>query len=184
MKAVKAENYFCFFALLEMVLQDMGYFDMDQIGIADFFEVVFPSNYTVATRRCSYSEKTWEFGAHVGEKDINLFFTENNIRCSCFYLPINTISEVVFEDTINEMLQSKDYLIVTYSYGLLYRKHDLRDIGHVGLLSKTLPSFKVEIYDPGPKNDGYRVVDGFDLYDAMRFKQGGIYLFKREDDSL
>ena len=47
MKYVCGENYLCFYALMEMILADIGYCNWNQYSLANTFGVVLPDNYSI-----------------------------------------------------------------------------------------------------------------------------------------
>ena len=53
------------------------------------------------------------------------------------------------------------------------------DLGHAVLFLRILDNDQVEIFDPGPDNMGLKSIPLFILYDAIRMRNGGIYLFKK-----
>ena len=55
------------------------------------------------------------------------------------------------------------------------------DVGHVVLLEKIDTQLDtLQIYDPGPRNHGSKVVKIDDMVYAMK-RRGGIYLFEKVD---
>jgi len=178
---VEAKNYFCFFALLEMILADMNISNIDQSEIADYFEIIFPEGYEQSTKKCRYDNDPWKLGAQINTNEVNNFFAENKVQCVCTYTPVNQVCELTFDQVLKGFLNSDDYIITTFSYGVLYDEIKNNEIGHVGLILELLPSYNVQMYDPGPRGCGFKAIDSYALYRAMRYKQGGFYLFKRID---
>jgi hypothetical protein len=175
MKIVRAENYLCFFALLEMILGDINISDFDQFSIADNFDVVFPEGYAKTAKKCRFSDETKQLGAHIDDKVINSFFKSMGLPCSCAYIPYNYICELSFDEMLSEMIKTGVYIIAVYSYGLLNNDSETYETGHAGLVRKIISSDEVELYDPGPKNNGYKTVRISSLFDAIRYRSGGIY---------
>ena len=86
------------------------------------------------------------------------------------------MTEVTFEETIGDELLAGNYLLVTFSYGNLCREHDLDDVGHSGLVLGINGDY-IQMYDPGPRAYGVKNIRLFNLFDAIRKKQGGMYSF-------
>lgn len=74
-------------------------------------------------------------------------------------------------------------MIFTYSYGKLFGKPDLDDVGHVALLEKAVDDRTVEVYDPGPRDSGFKTIDLMRMYEAIEYKDGGTYLFVKSRGS-
>jgi len=176
MKLVRAENYLCFFALLEMIMSDIGVSDMNQFSIADFFEVVYPPGHSRTTKNYRFSDDSRQLGAHIDAIVLNDFFKANEIHCSCTHIPANHICEFTFDDMLSGIVKAGNYAIVAFSYGALNNDSETYEIGHVGLVQRILSPDAVEVYDPGPKGDGHKIVSILSLFDAMRCRNGGIYL--------
>ena len=51
-------------------------------------------------------------------------------------------------------------------------------VGHVALLLNCLSNEKLEIYDPGPRKYGIKVVNRIAMHEAMEDIRGGTYVIE------
>jgi len=177
MKYVCGENYLCFYALMEMILVDIGYCKWDQYSLANTFGVVLPSNYSInGVENVEISSDEKMYGSHVDCKSINRFMEESKIPLRVSYIPSNPYGEY----NINKSYLQDKYCIYTYSYGSLYNASDKLQVGHASLfLGYADNEEEVEIYDPGPRGAGKKKVKVYLLNDAMYDARGGIYIFEK-----
>ena len=175
MIGIVAENYLCLFALVEMILKDIGKSDFDQYELAEYFGITVPLDY-VSDRinHVVHSCVEREWGTNISEKQLNEFFDINNIPLKAKFLtanPYNAYDEV-------ESVSEKQYIIYLYSYGSLNHEPVNYDVGHASLLIGFLNNDKVRIYDPGPRNAGIKEVSVNSLYDAIYDNRGGIVIIE------
>ncbi len=176
MRFVLGENYLCFYSLLEIVLDDIGYYNWDQYSLANIFGVVLPNDYIISgVDNVNISDDERMYGAHINYIEINKFFEENKIPLKVSYILSNPYGEY---DIDKEYLDEK-YCIYTYSYGSLYNEEDKRQIGHASLFLNYINDNEIEMYDPGPRGAGRKKVKLYRLYDAIYDSRGGIYIFEK-----
>lgn len=176
MELIRAEKFLCVFSLMETILKDIGISNWDQLAISKEFDIVVPFGYSGPISNARFSDKAWEFGAHLDLMSMNKFLNQSGSGYQCKYFPWNYMTEITFEETIGDELLAGNYLLVTFSYGNLYKEHDLDDIGHSGLVLGIDGDY-IQMYDPGPRAYGVKNIRFFNLFDAIRKKQGGMYSF-------
>lgn len=173
-KAIVAENYLCFYALLQMVLEDMGFEGYNQITLANVLGVTVPKAHTIdGIEQLNESTDIKQIGAHVTAKELNAFFENFGIPIEAKFISANPFEEYGDID--------EQYVIYALSYGSLFKKDNLMDVGHAVLKIHNEFEQRVRIYDPGPYNSGEKVVSIFDLYDAIYKRKGGVYIFRKTE---
>ena len=175
MTFVIAQNYLCFFALIEMVVKDASENDISQEELCEEFGVVVPHNYKTELRNIRYSSNENDYGVHVTDQIIQKYFDDKKIDLHVKYIDSTYINEINFGDVLIDNLNKKRYIIMTYSYGVLYNMNDKYNIGHVALLEKVIDEDRALIYDPGPDGAGEKVIGIMQMHYAMR-RKGGIYI--------
>lgn len=172
-----AVDYLCFFALLEMVLCDKGYNNWSQIDLANYFGVTLPENYTInGVYKYITSNDVKKYGYCIDVDEVNCFFDKNNISMKLSFESSNPYG---FYTSIDGDKGKDEYHIYAFSYGSLYLEPQNIMVGHVALhLNRN--GNDVEIYDPGPRNAGRKLVSESRLYDAMYDNRGGIFTIKFE----
>lgn len=74
MKHIIGENYLCFYSLMEMILDDLGYVEWNQFSLANQFGVVLPNNYVISgVKNVKISNDERMYGAHIDCRKINEF---------------------------------------------------------------------------------------------------------------
>lgn len=179
MREVIAENYLCFCALLEMIITDGQKIKITQYKIAEKFGVTIPYNYKINVKNVNFSCNTIEHGVHITESALNDFFCKEKINLHAKYLQVNPYEELFIDEYENKNLRLNKYIIYTYSYGYLFHFPDAFDVGHVALLQDVISDHELLIYDPGPKNSGLKNVNRHEMYDAIRYRHGGVYLLEK-----
>lgn len=177
MKNVIAENYLCFPALLEMIINDAFDMNISQFEIAEHFGIVVPCGYKKIINNQSESPTPLDFGTHIDVEKIQGFFEKNKIELKIDYYEINRVGDICFANFIREHLKHREYLMCSYSYGMLYGKEHANELGHVSLITEVNVNDEVLIYDPGPDDYGKKLVNELHLYDAIQYRHGGIYTF-------
>lgn len=177
MKNVIAENYLCFPALLEMIICDAFDMNISQFEIGEHFGVVVPCGYKRIINNQLESSSSFDFGTHIDLEKIQEFFKKNRIKFKTNYYKINGVNDIFFADFIRKHLKHREYLICSYSYGILNGKENANELGHVSLITDVNVNDEILIYDPGPDGYGEKLVNDFHLYDAIRYRNGGIYTF-------
>lgn len=178
-RKVVAENYLCFLALLEMVIENEQEVMITQHDMAEEFGVTIPVGYELNVNNICYSNNDNEYGVHLNEKILNEFFEKKNINIRATYFHINPFEDLEIDEYDKLELREGKYIIYTYSYGDLFRESDKLDIGHVALLWDVVSENELLIYNPGPRNAGIKKVNRHNMYDAMRCRHSGIYVLER-----
>lgn len=178
MKYVVAENYLCFMALLEMIIEDSIGIRISQRDLAEEFSVTVPVDYVTDIKNVKYSSVENDYGVQVTEKKLQSFFNKNKLELSVKYIDGIHINELELDERFAKYLKEEKYVIFAHSYGSLYNKENCNNLGHVALLENIIRDGVVQIYDPGPDEAGIKQVNILKIYDAMRIK-GGIYIIDK-----
>lgn len=179
-KYKKSENYLCFLALLEMILVDVLNTDLfNQYSLAEIFGITLPMNDSIPVKNVTYSDSPYEYGVHIDERKLNDFFLNTGIPINVVYYKVNPYEDNLIDAYGNDELRKNKYIIYTYSYGSLYHEPQNIEVGHVALLEEVISERIIRIYDPGPRNSGSKTVDRLDMYDAMRERNAGMYVFEK-----
>lgn len=141
------------------------YYTVDKI--ASYFQIITPRE------ACSDND----IGIHLSENSFSDILISLQIPLSEEYISINYINPDLFEETLADLLQQKVHILCGYSYGSLFNNPSLKDIGHVSIVSCT-KGCSVGIINPGPENYGLNHVDGYALYQAIRYKHAGLWIFR------
>ncbi len=185
MKEIIAENYLCFLALIEMILEDLiGETYINQFYLAEYFGITVPHGCKTKIKNICYSDIDRELGVHLDENKLNFFFEETGIPLRASYIYVNPFVENDIDNYQCNNLRENSYVVYTYSYGGLYGIPDLYEIGHVALLDDVIGENCIRIYDPGPKHYGYKEINRHVLYEAIRIIKGGIYVFKKDAERM
>lgn len=180
MKYIVAENYLCFYAVLEMVLSDVGINGFSQYNLANEFGVVLPFDYSIPNiYNVTFSNDIRSQGAHINENKINTFFRTHRINLKISYIPENPFIDYGYDTYGNFVPSNGKYYIYTFSYGSLYNEVVNYKVGHVSLLINCPSLGQLEIYDPGPRMAGIKVIKRIAMHDAMEDNRGGVYLIER-----
>lgn len=177
---IKSKNYYCFLSLLSMIITDTlgnSYFTEDIL--AEYFGLVLPYDTPTTLNNVSYSNNPRNYGVHINEIRLNKFFTQTGIPLYANYIQSNPYSDDLIDSSSSAAVQSGKYVIYTFSYGGLYHDSELISIGHVALLEEIISEYSLKIYDPGPKDAGIKVIDKITMYDAIRDRNAGIYIFSK-----
>lgn len=175
MKYIVAENYLCFLALLEMIIQDFSKSRCSQIELAEIFGITVPCEYKGLVKNITYTSEENNYGVHLTQDKLQAFLVSHNIPLNVRYISSCYLSEMDIDYTISKLQKEYKYIIFTYSYGALYKKSEYMDLGHVGFL-ESIKNDTVLMYDPGPSEPGIKEINVDDLFYAMK-KKGGIYVF-------
>lgn len=179
MNFVIAENYLCFYALLETVISGFGISSYSQYDFANEFGVVLPHGHSISKiNNISYSNNIREYGAHIDENQINSFFKRHGIDLKMAYISENPYIDYEYDKYGCFEASHQKYYIYTYSYGSLYHEPQNYMVGHVALLLNCLSNEKLEIYDPGPRKYGIKVVNRIAMHEAMEDIRGGTYVIE------
>lgn len=182
MNYVIAKNYLCFLTLLEMIIEDFANIKITQQNIAEEFGITVPYGYKTEVNNVRFSSVENDFGVEISEKNLQNYFDKENLGLRVKYIDGLRISELDLDFRLKKYLEEQKYVILAYSYGILYNNYRYDSLGHVALLEKVIEDDVIQVYDPGPDKAGSKKINIFKMYDAMK-KKGGLYLIdkKRKD---
>ena len=171
-----SREHFCVPAVLQAVLRNEGY-DIEQNDIASVLGVNIPSEkaedyQNIVGIKLTEDEKMW--GVVLHKNSVNDLFNYFGIKLHEDYIPISTIAEEVFFDTIKNCLSNYNHLICGFNYSALFGNSD-REFGHVALICEVDKCENISILDPGPLNSGYKSVKSDDLYYAIKRISDGLW---------
>lgn len=178
MKYIIAENYLCFLSLLEMILDDATSLKMTQQDLAEEFGIIIPNGYKTEISNIRFSSVENNYGVQISEERLQKFFDEKGIGLRVKYIDGTRINELDLDVRFEKYLKEKKYVILAYSYGMLYNKSNHNSLGHVALLEKVVGEDLIQIYDPGPDEAGVKKMGILKMYDAIRQK-GGLYIIDK-----
>lgn len=177
MKYVVGEDYLCMYAVIEIILKDIGINKYDQYKLANYFGVTLPENYNIkGVENIKIGKSSLEFGSHINNKQLNRFFDEENISLTSNYLSSNPYGEYPNATYIKK----QRYIIFQYSYGSLYNESQNYSVGHSSLLIDNVKQGMIKIYDPGPRDFGEKSISEARMLDAIYDNRGGIFIICRK----
>lgn len=168
-KIVVAKKEYCIPAVLEMVLNIYDIKSLNQDDIA--------SQFTINSSQNTPEE---EWGIVLDNNSINNFFERNDIPLVENFISINQIyDEYDFVDRVKKELLNS-VIICGYNYSYLYGNKD-RNFSHVSIILDISDDCKsVYILDPGPKESGFKWVDLYDLYLAIKNRKDGLWCISKK----
>lgn len=176
MEKVFAINYLCVYAMIEMVLKDIGKKDLDQIHLANQFGVTLPAGeYIEGVSNVEYCTDERECGAHIDIDRLNSFFSEKGIPLNASYIKANPFD--CYDKA--ERHDAHMYIIYLYSYGSLNNDIEKKNVGHASMKIDNIENGIVSIYDPGPLGAGIKKIRLNKMYDAISDCNGGILILER-----
>jgi len=177
---IVAESYLCIPATLKTILKSEGFIStISQYEIADYFGINVPLDYkTKDLININRTSNSNEWGIKLNKESINSFFKFYNIPLHERYIPINTLLDWEFSDTIINAINEKKHIVCGYSNNLLFNDKEGK-IGHVSLITG-ISDNEIEILNPGPDNSGFQRVDLYQLYNSIRLKKDGLWLIERK----
>lgn len=163
---VVAKPDYCVPAVLEMVLKHHNVSLLSQDEIAQQLNILHADD--------SIDPKLW--GAHISNGTLNHFFTKNDIPLHEHYISIhNFMDEYFMGEAISSLLDQGNSIICGYNYTWLFGKKEDR-FGHVSIIVGISDNLdRIELLDPGPKNAGYKTVESYDLYSAIKAYNDGLW---------
>ena len=177
MKYVVGEDYLCMYAIIDIILKDIGIKIYDQYKLANYFGVTLPENYNIkSVENIKIGESSFEYGSHIDSKQLNKFFDEENIPLTSNYLLSNPFGEYPNATYIKK----QRYIIFQYSYGSLYKDSQNYFVGHCSLLVDNVKQGMIKIYDPGPRDFGEKSISEARMLDAVYDNRGGIFIISRK----
>lgn len=176
-----AKNNLCFLALLEMILMDYtGIHYFSQEKLVDYFGVTMFKGQDSPYSRVTFTDNEKDVGVHVTDSKLNAFFLNTGIPLKAIHFPANPFHSYPLDNYHTDRQIKLKYIIFTFSYGILFNKPDLNELGHAALYKGEIDNNNLIIYDPGPESAGDKVVDKINMYEAMWARRGGLYCFIEE----
>ena len=179
-KYVIAQNYMCFLALLEMIIYEL--YDstvVSQFDMAEQFGLTIPPDADISIKNYKISKVQRDFGLHVNEMMLNDMFSKMGLQISAVYFKENPFEYNGIDEYTALSLRKNKYIIYTIGYGYLFKDNEKLDLGHAVLFESAISDSLIKIYDPGPLNPGFKIVNRVDLHEAMLKRSGGIYVISR-----
>ena len=174
---IVAQPFLCVAAILEIILKKEGYNQYNQQMIAESLGVNIPIDHKSSIKNINYTMDSNKWGIVLKNNTLTNWFMKNNINLVEDFISIFTISEFKFLDIINQLLITPYHLVCGFDYGYLYNKQGNK-IGHVSLIIGT-ECEQVILLDPGPDQPGEKMVNGYDLFSAIKRKEDGIWIVKK-----
>ena len=174
MNYVVADNYLCVLALLEMIIKEKG-IPISQYDLAEITGVVVPDGYSLSIKNIRYSANQNDYGVCISPQILYQLFSQLGLILDVSYIDALRINELELDIILKQFISQGKYVMLAFSYGVLYNKMSYRTLGHVALLEQVINDDLIQIYDPGPDSPGIKNVRLSTMYDAMRYK-GGLYI--------
>lgn len=162
---VKSNDYYCLAALLETIFKTSG-LQIDQKEIGNKLGIVLPDS--------DMHLNESKLGIPIDVFKFNNFFKTASLNYKAAYIPANTIFDGELDTILINYLEQNSHVIVAYNYDQLY-KNIPSQIGHVSLV-KEVKLNKVFMLDPGPTTFGEFSFGLDDVFEAMRFRNGGVLI--------
>lgn len=160
---VKSKNYYCLAALFETIFKTEG-LQLNQTKIGNKLGIILPNS--------GVNVNEDKLGIQIDIFKFNSFFKSLSLNYIAAYIPANTIFDGELDIIINDYIAQNSHIIIAYNYDQLY-KNIRSKIGHVSLV-KEVKLNKIFLLDPGPKTFGEFSFDLDNVFEAMRFRDGGI----------
>lgn len=175
----KSEGFLCIPSVLYTILKSEK-INIDFERIVNFFNYHLPIDYNPGIiRNYKFSEVEADWGVKLEKDTINLLFEELNLPFIENYIPINTLEDWSFIDTIKSNLSN--HIVFGYDFSFLYEQKE-SDIGHVSIINSLIGDEQVEILNPGPKYYGKKVFNAYDIYLSIKRKKDGLWIIKRKNE--
>lgn len=189
---VVAKPYLCFAACLQVAIKATLGTDLDQVAIANYLGVVLPEGDDVSelldagVTNLTFNQGSPSlWGINPVLTEINAALKSERTPLFCEFERISLFQDWEFEERVFALTASHQFPIVGFDYGYLLGTLRPGDQGHCAVcygVQGPHGRCSVELYDPGPREAGIRIVDSQELYYAARKKQhGGIWRLSRLD---
>ncbi len=182
-----AKQYLCFAACLQIAAKETANVEIDQVLLANYLGVVLPLDFDASglaehgVTNIRHDSDPIHWGITPVVTDINTVLTSVNVLLECRFEPISNFQDWEFEDHLTALRYSGHFPIVGFDYHSLAGEFAPEDRGHCAVvydIRNLTGRTVVEIYDPGPSQAGFRVVEAYPLYRACRKRHGGIWSLK------
>lgn len=172
---VIAEPNYCVPAVLEMVLKHYDITSLTQNDIASQL-IVIPADNDV-------DHEMW--GTLIGRDSINRFFANNDLPLYEEFVSINYfMDEMDLTDKIEILLERNVTIICGYNYSRLYEE-DYDIFRHVSIIvSISQDKKEIELLDPGPVNAGFKMVQAYSLFGAIKDGHDGLWCIRRIGETI
>jgi hypothetical protein len=172
---VVAEPYLCVCALLEMIIKRKSNKLVTQHEIAEYIGVNVPHDYSGDIKNVRYVKDENLYGIVLNDDGLKPIFDRFALNLTEDFSSINKFQDWEFFENIEKNLSLSNDIIVGFSYGILFSDTTKQQIGHACLIEK-VENEEVVIYDPGPENYGFKIINGLNLYSAIKKKKDGLWV--------
>jgi hypothetical protein len=181
-----SKQYLCFAACLQIAAKETAGVELDQIAVANHLGVALPVGFDCSglveqgLTNIRYETDVALCGITPVVADINRVLSATIPRLECRFESISQFQDWEFEERLATLANSGYFPIVCFDYDSLIGEAAIENRGHCAVVFRMdTPSVRcgrpVDIYDPGPKDAGFRTVDSHSLYRACRKRHGGIW---------
>ncbi len=174
---IQAKPYLCVAASLEMILKASLGSCMNQESIANYFGLCIPydkAEFFTDLKNITYSDEPSNWGITVKKNGLNGFFQNFSIPLKEIYIPISTLNDFSFEKEIERNLIERNHIICGYNYSSLYKNNE--NVGHVSIITGLTDDGTIYLLDPGPKENGIKKINSYDLFIAIKRKNDGLWI--------
>jgi hypothetical protein len=179
-----AGNYLCFAACLQIAAKETAGVELHQIDVANHLGVVLPVGFDCSRlveqgfTNIRFESDGLLWGITPVSADINAALNLTNPRLECRFESISIFQDWEFEERLSTLVKTGHFPIVCFDYNSLTGKTGIENLGHCAVVYRVRGAAArcvVDIYDPGPKDAGFRTVDAETLYLACRKRRGGVW---------
>jgi hypothetical protein len=182
---VISRPYLCFAACCQIVLQEIAGLDVDQIEMANRLGIVLPTDRDcsdlteagVTNIRFDADPALW--GIAPAPADVSAALRRGSEFLECRFEDISQFQDWELGERLSMLTEAGQFPIVGFDYSALFGGEGQPITGHCVVVYDRYElngRLSFRIYDPGPKEAGFRVVDSESLYFTCRKKHGGIWL--------
>lgn len=181
-----SKPYLCFAACLQIAAKETAGVELDQIAIANHLGVALPVGSDcsdvfeqgLTNIRYEADAALWGITPVIGDINVVLSATVPGLKCR--FESISQFQDWEFEERLATLAKSGHFPIVCFDYDSLIGQTSIENRGHCAVVygvgsTADRSGVAVDIYDPGPKDAGFRTVDSDSLYRACRKRHGGVW---------
>ena len=181
-----SKQYLCFAACLQIAAKETAGVVLDQIAIGNHLGVALPVGFDCSglveqgLTNIRYEADVALWGITPIVRDINMVLSLSVPRLECRFEAISQFQDWEFEERLATLAKSGHFPIVCFDYNSLIGETSEENRGHCVVVYGVGSSAKrcggaIDIYDPGPKDAGFRTVASDSLYLACRKRHGGVW---------
>lgn len=176
---IEAKPFLCVGASIEMILRSEGICIYDQVDISERLGVNIPPEDESSLLNVTRTIDKNRWGTVIENGVLNRLFEEISVPLYENYIHISTIHEAEFAVTLAKQITTGHHIICGFDYGVLFRDKQ-STVGHVAIITAVSNEGNVELLDPGPDDSGIKTVNADLLYDAIRSKKDGLWIFMKK----